>query len=52
MLRRSVKLAVLAAALAACTQGAGSGSANGNAAIAGSIDATSLAAMHGQALRI
>ena len=52
MLRRSVKLAVLALALVACTQGAPSSSANGNAAIAGSIDATSLAAMRGQAVRI
>jgi len=52
MLRSSGKLAVLTVALAACTQGVPSGAANGSAAIAGSIDATSLAAMGGQALRI
>jgi hypothetical protein len=52
MLQSSVKLAVVAFALVACTQGARSGSSNGNAAIAGAVDATSLAAMGGQALRI
>jgi hypothetical protein len=52
MLRSSVKLAVFALALVACTQGARSGSPNGSAAIAGAVDATSLAAMRGQALSI
>jgi len=52
MLRSSVKLGVVALALVACTQGARSGSSSGNASIAGAIDATSLAAMRGQALSI
>ena len=52
MLRSSVKLAVVALALVACSQGARSGSSSGNASIAGAIDATSLTAMRGQALSI
>src|SRR6267154_1765481 len=48
----SVKLAVIALALVACTQGVRSGSGSGNAAIAGAVDATSLAAMRGQGLSI
>src|SRR3954463_14258518 len=52
MLRSPVKLAVIACAFVACTQGTRSGAGNGNAAIAGAIDPTSLAGMRGQALSI
>ncbi|MFL5360851.1 MAG: DUF5666 domain-containing protein [Myxococcales bacterium] len=54
MLRSPVKLALIALGVASsCSQSAPNGSSSGgNAAIAGALDAASVAAMRGQALRI
>jgi hypothetical protein len=53
MKRSPLKLLTTLALVAACTQGAPSGSAGaGSAGIAGALDTTSLAAMRGQALSI
>jgi hypothetical protein len=55
MLRNPVKLALIALAVVfSCSQGTpnGSSSGSGNAAIAGALDAASIAAIRGQALRI
>ena len=56
MIRSPLKLLTALALAAACTQGASPGSSgssvSGGAGIAGTLDATSLAAMRGQALSI